>query len=133
MKPEQKFWQLVKDHVPGEKDRIENMAMDGMPDVSAAWEGSDFWIELKVSGNKKKLADVAGLCRPAQRVWHYARFRQGSKIFVAVQYSFAVVLYRCKGYRVYEQIAYCPSTGPGYNWNLFENNLKRSIKGELNA
>jgi hypothetical protein len=91
--PEANFWQLIKKHLPGDVSRVENTADTGTPDVTGAWEGLDYWIELKVSGLKKKVEDPANLCREAQLVWHLRRGRQGSLVFVLVRYPRAIRLY----------------------------------------
>lgn len=86
MKPEQKFWELIKDHLPGDVSRVENNADDGTPDVTGAALGVDYWVELKVCDNLEKIVDPEKLLRPSQNVWNYRRVKNGSKIFIAVRY-----------------------------------------------
>ena len=77
MTPERTFWELIKDHLPGDVSRIENGADEGTPDVSGAY-GRDYWVELKVCFNKRDLAQVPSLLLASQVVWHLRRARHGS-------------------------------------------------------
>ncbi len=91
-KTEVKFWTMLKDHMPGDVSRVENMVDVGTPDVSGAFHG-DYWVELKVSSNKEKEQDVLKLLEPSQKVWHYKRGKCGSLIFVFVQYRGWFLIY----------------------------------------
>jgi hypothetical protein len=124
MKPEQKLWHDIRKFMPGCCERIENLVNDGTPDVSGSWSGVDYWIELKVCSNKKKLRDPAELCRPSQKVWHYRRIKEGARIFVIVKYVFAVALYRCVGYKEYTQLLSVP---PSYHGLVLQDALKKAL------
>ncbi len=66
---ESSFWRLVKEHLPGEAQRIENSAGTGQPDVLWCDSGHEIWIELKVAkGNRITV-------RPSQRQWLEGRYR----------------------------------------------------------
>jgi hypothetical protein len=72
MTPEQKFWQLLKPHVPGHVNRIENTVGNGIPDVNFCYKGKETWIELK-AGSK---------LRDSQKIWHQQRALAGGRVFV---------------------------------------------------
>lgn len=91
--PERNFWKLVKDHLPGDVSRIENIADVGTPDITGACYVGDYWVELKVCGNKEKARPVEKLLRPAQNVWHARRAKQGSIIFTLVKYEKKILCY----------------------------------------
>lgn len=133
-RPEVAFWQLLKEHIPGDKERIENLVSEGTPDVTAAFNGVDFWLELKVCHNTRKEVDPATLCRDSQLIWHTRRGRHGSLIFVAVRYRFAVILYQWVKYAVYEKVVLAKYSGNGYCWGILETALKAILynrKGEF--
>ncbi len=89
---ERDLWRLVKKHLPGEVERVENVAAGGgTPDVSGAF-CRDYWVELKVC-RTKKLQDLTQLCSPLQLRWHHKRARQGSRVFVMVRHGDALLLY----------------------------------------
>jgi hypothetical protein len=90
---EQKFWALIKDHLPGTVNRVENSTDDGMPDVNGT-DRIDYWVELKVCVNDSKIRDVTKLLRDSQIVWNIRRGKFGAVIFVAVRYEQFIVLYR---------------------------------------
>jgi hypothetical protein len=116
--PEVNFWKQIKEYLPGEKERVENMVGEGMPDVSAVWNGKDYWIELKVCANKTKIVNPATLCRELQLVWHTRRGRHGTKIFIAVKYAFCIIFYRWVSFEKYEEIACAKKINNGYNWTV---------------
>jgi hypothetical protein len=92
MKPEQALWQLIKPYVPGHRERVENAAMVGGPDVNYCFNGKETWIELKVA--KTENQDVLDLLRPEQKIWHLKRVIQGGKVFVLIRYRNKLVLLR---------------------------------------
>jgi hypothetical protein len=132
-RPEVSFWKLVKEHIPGYKERVENMAGEGMPDVSGVYYGCDYWIELKVCDNKAKIVDPSALCRESQLVWHTLRGRQGSLIFVMVKYSFCIMLYRWKKHGEYDIIVRVNKINNGYNWRVLEDTLRIIFNNERRA
>ena len=123
-RPEVTFWKLLKDHLPGVKDRIENMAGEGMPDVSAVYSGVDYWIELKICNNKSKIVNPSTLCREAQAVWHTRRGRHGSKIFIAVKYDFCILFYKWISFEKYEEVIRINKNNNSYNWDVLTNTLQ---------
>ncbi len=88
---ERDLWKLVKEHLPGEVERVENIVSRGTPDVSGACR-MDYWVELKVC-RTKKLQDIDKLCSALQMRWHHLRACQGSRVFVLVRHGKALVLY----------------------------------------
>jgi hypothetical protein len=125
--PEQKFWDLIKKHLPGEVSRIENSADVGTPDVSGAYNGKDYWIELKICNNKEKIRDVTSLHRNEQLIWHLKRGKQGSIILVMVRYPKFIMIYRWKdGYGMYQPISK-NLKGKGFDWEQ----IKLTIKSEI--
>lgn len=74
---ESQFWALVKGHLPGHAERVENALTRGTPDVNLCHEGADLWLELKV-------LDAKGKCtlRPEQYLWHRKRQEAGGRVFV---------------------------------------------------
>jgi hypothetical protein len=74
---ESQFWALVKGKLPGHVERVENALTRGTPDVNMCFEGSEFWLELKV-------LDAKGHCelRPEQVLWHRKRQESGGRVFV---------------------------------------------------
>lgn len=91
-KPEQQFWVLLKSHLPGDVSRIENTADVGTPDVTGAYNGKDYWVELKYCDNKNKIKDVDKLLRSEQYVWHKRRIKHGSLIFTITRYPNKIVV-----------------------------------------
>lgn len=77
MKPEQRFWQRLRPHVPGHVFRIENGLGAGMPDVNACYQGKEAWIELKVW-----IPGAGVLLRKEQYAWGRGRAVAGGKVFV---------------------------------------------------
>ena len=129
MTPERTFWELIKDHLPGDVSRIENGADEGTPDVSGAY-GRDYWVELKVCFNKRDLAQVPSLLLASQVVWHLRRARHGSIIYVAVRYPNMkrIIFYEYrKGDGIYYPIINLISKG-GFNWHDFEHKFKTILR-----
>ncbi len=77
MRPESKFWEYLRNRLPGHTVRAENTAGNGMPDVTACWQGKDIWIELKVFG-----AGEWSKIRKEQRIWGLQRAGEGGKVFI---------------------------------------------------
>lgn len=102
MKPEQAFWKLVKPHLPGHFERIENIAGVGIPDVNLCLKGRDYWIELKVDekvpivparflGGAIDLSTWKRL-NPLQRLWHIKRTAQGGAVLLLIRAGDCVYL-----------------------------------------
>lgn len=74
---ESQFWALVKGHLPGHAERVENALTRGTPDVNMCYDSTELWLELKI-------LDAKGSCqlRPEQFLWHRKRQEQGGRVFV---------------------------------------------------
>ena len=74
---ESKFWSLVKCHLPGHVERVENALTRGTPDVNMVYDSTELWLELKI-------LDAKGSCqlRPEQALWHRKRQEHGGRVFV---------------------------------------------------
>ena len=93
-KPEQLLWRLVKPHLPGHVERVENVAVPGFPDVNGCFKELEYWVELKVSKNKYKKVDVDRLLEDSQRVWIFKRLRVGGRVFVLVRQDKTLFIYQ---------------------------------------
>lgn len=125
---ETQFWNLLKEHLPGDVSRIENSVDSGTPDVSGAYSSAikkaciDYWIELKVCRNKAKLKDPTDLCLDSQLIWHFRRGKLGSLIYVMVRYPTFIMVYIWNGaYSMYRPIYRVEKSGRGLDWPMFEN------------
>jgi hypothetical protein len=119
---ERDFWNLIREKLPGEVERVENAVNSGMPDISCAYE-KDYWIELKaVDGNNQ--TSPLTLLRPSQIIWHKKRGRQGSIIFVFVKYNDRIVMYRYvkEEYLVFDIID--RNKNRTYNWDRFTDAIR---------
>lgn len=74
---ESQFWALVKGHLPGHVERVENALTRGTPDVNMCHDSTELWLELKI-------LDAKGSCqlRPEQVLWHRKRQENGGRVFV---------------------------------------------------
>lgn len=74
---ESQFWALVKGHLPGHVERVENALTRGTPDVNMCHDSTELWLELKI-------LDAKGNCqlRPEQYLWHRKRQEHGGRVFV---------------------------------------------------
>ena len=81
MKPESKFRKLVKTNLPDIFwTRIESWSMPGVPDCYGCKDGVMFWVELKITKDKKiKLS-------PFQKAWHFNHSLQGGRSFIMLQH-----------------------------------------------
>ena len=54
VKPETKYWNTIKKNMPDIFwTRIENWAVPGVPDCYGCKDGVMFWVELKITKDKK--------------------------------------------------------------------------------
>jgi len=127
-KPEQQFWKLLKDHLPGDFSRIENYAESGMPDVNGGWIGNPYWIELKVSKNIGKFAHPKTLCEAFQLAWHARRCKHDNNIFVMTQYHNALVVHRVYPIGKYREVMVFKKEKNKWPWVVFEAWFKEAIK-----
>tara|TARA_R100000544_G_C2195299_1_gene43846 strand:- start:79 stop:510 length:432 start_codon:yes stop_codon:yes gene_type:complete len=77
LKPETKYWNTIKKNMPDIFwTRIENWAVPGVPDCYGCKDGVMFWVELKITKDKKvKLS-------PFQKAWHFNHSKQGGRSFI---------------------------------------------------
>jgi len=77
LKPESKYWNTIKKNTPGIFwTRLESWAMPGVPDCYGCKDGVMFWVELKITKDKKiKLS-------PFQKAWHFNHSKQGGRSFI---------------------------------------------------
>lgn len=114
--PEKAFYKRIKDLLPGDVSRVENIVDDGTPDVTCAYGGVDYWVETKVCDNIRDIRSVGKLLRKSQIVWHMRRALHGSIVYTMVEYPKFMLIYRAfKGRLLPEQIAciarpYCDLT-----------------------
>ena len=82
MKPETKFWKLVKQKTEHKIHwtRIESWAGQGIPDLFGISEGINVFVELKVTKSNS-----LGLS-PFQMSWHYNHILNGGRSFIMLQH-----------------------------------------------
>lgn len=137
MTPEQKFWQLIKDHVPGHVIRVESVVGSGVPDVNYCHQGNEMWLELKANiglnlDNIPRLKSVPGLVgytfklsenvhkgkiRDSQLIWHSTRVKNGGYVLLATRDKDFIHILVCSGYDTYT-ILY--SGKKPWDWVLIE-------------
>lgn len=118
MKPEQLLWQLVRPHVPGHVDRVENAVGVGMPDVHTTYRKRSIWIELKVA--KWTGQPVIELMEPSQRVWHVKCTNHGGVVLVLVREGDALHIYQAILWKATECAYLCRWSGlKPWDWYQF--------------
>lgn len=91
-RPEQKVWSAMKGHVPGHLwcQRVENIMVDGMPDLHITGPGASCWVELKHADLPVRPTTAVlgrdGLSQD-QMNWHRKCCQMGGKSFVLVRDS----------------------------------------------
>ncbi len=95
MKPEQAFWKLIKPHLPGDIERIENIASVGTPDVNMCHKGREYWLELKVDDKDpipvdSRIGSTIDLSswrkvKPTQLLWHKKRTSHGGAVLLVIR------------------------------------------------
>jgi hypothetical protein len=128
---EQKFWKLIKPHLPGDVSRVENATDNGMPDINGTF-GIDYWVELKVCNNKSKERPIEKLLRPDQIVWHNRRVKQGACVFVLVRYEDKIaIMYasRQQGEETrYHNLGIMVKSANKFDWPRFSLSIKNVLK-----
>jgi hypothetical protein len=132
--PEAKFYDLLMDkggdprriHLPGDISRVENIADSGTPDLSGAWNGFDYWVELKAL-DKDHLAPVEKLLRPAQVVWGIRRSNQGTRIFVLARILDRMILLKTLRHGKYVPVAVFKKERNKWPWPSFETTFQYAI------
>ena len=126
--PEQNFWRLIRDHLPGHKMRVENTTGPGVPDVNGCWEGHEYWVELKILGIKKPTTETNPwlLLDSTQRLWYTQRRDAGGKVIILVRCINHIRFYPrlSGGYdrNIHEFIIHRP-----YSWSYFEMVIRNEI------
>lgn len=115
---EKRLWQLVKSHLPGTAERIENVVGAGVPDVSAAAAGRDYWVELKVCRTKKAKSPDE-LCEPLQLRWHTRRRQHGSSVFVLIRTGDLLQLW----HHIEDDYVLVWAGSKPYKWELFKTTI----------
>ena len=91
-KPEQLIWDAMKRNAPQSVwlQRIENLAVDGMPDVHVthAFAAPDCWVELKAATLPKRpgtrVLGTRGL-RQSQINWHIECYARKGRSFILIR------------------------------------------------
>jgi len=120
---EKDLWRLVKPHLPGEVERIENLVGAGVPDVSGV-DGHDYWIELKVC-RTKKFKPPLEMCEPLQVQWHARRVAAGSVVFVMIRHGDNISLWWCDTPRTYRRVW---EDSKPYNWGLMVEEITTAVR-----
>ncbi len=126
MTPEQKFWQLLKPHVPGHVDRIENSASVGIPDVCYCYRGLTTWLELKakpIRGEVGTIIETPSCIRVSQVIWHDQRKFHGGRVLVATRFEDTIVLLTKFHMPGRYKVNLVQTTKP-WDWEAFESVLK---------
>lgn len=107
---ESQFWALVKGHLPGHAERVENALTRGTPDVNLCHEGYELWLELKV-------LDAKGVCtlRPEQYLWHRKRQESGGHVFVLARNENVLKILQVQRDMELSEIWSCVKP---FNWNV---------------
>lgn len=79
--------------------RIENSAGSGVCDVSACWQGTEVWIELKVAKGRQVYV------RPSQIAWISKRMSSGGRCWFLIRRNDSMVL--VSGKKVTEEATPC--------------------------
>lgn len=103
MTPEQKFYYLIKDHIPGHVNRIENSTGVGIPDVNFCFDGLETWLELKANVNLLVVQDEViqipfgtKRLRDSQLIWHGQRTKAGGRVLVAIRDGDTIKILQCR-------------------------------------
>jgi len=102
MTPEQKFYYLIKDHLPGHVNRIENSTGVGIPDVNFCVHGIETWLELKANVNllvvEHEVIQIpfgTKRLRDTQLIWHGQRTGWGGRVLVAIRDGDTIKILKC--------------------------------------
>jgi hypothetical protein len=75
---EKTFNNWLRTRMPGDYMRVENITMQGVPDINCCWEGNEIWIESKIYYPKHK----SPLLEPEQYAWGTRRTMNGGTVWV---------------------------------------------------
>lgn len=109
MTPEQKFYYLIKDHIPGHVNRIENSTGVGIPDINFCFNGLETWLELKANINLLVVPDEViqipfgtKKLRDSQIIWHGQRTKAGGRVLVAIRDDSTIKILQCRKMHEYK-------------------------------
>lgn len=112
MTPEQKFWQLLKPHIPGHVNRIENSTGVGIPDVNYCYNGQETWLELKAGSQ----------LRISQKIWHYQRSLRAGRVLVIERINNDIRI--SKALPILEKYEVLTQEEKPWNWEYLEGILR---------
>ena len=114
---ESSLWALVRDHLPGQSERVENALTVGTPDVYNITEGVSTWIELKTLNKLEELSDpVTGLTME-QRRWHKKHWENEGRVFILTRIGNDIYIHRYVDREFYRLL----KTSKPFNWgNILE-------------
>jgi hypothetical protein len=121
---ESTFWALLKPHLPGYSERIENLVSTGTPDVYNCTDGVSTWLELKSLAKLAHLDNLKLGLHESQRIWHIRYRRHGGRVFILtrVDNDLYVHQYDLSGFtRIF-------MTTKPFDWeNLIKNIIKTTV------
>lgn len=129
LRPETSFYEQLRDHkaLPGDFSRVENSVDNGTPDITAAYAGIDYWVELKYChSNTTALNPARNTLRKEQLVWHLRREPNGTIIFVLTKTSESILLHHFVA-GVYK-LVYSQRKAKGFDWQMLKMNMECIIK-----
>lgn len=103
---EKALWKRTRRCFPGIVERMENYANPGYPDVQGHCIGRCYWVELKVTTEKKArcMESVTNLLRPSQKVWLIQHMQHGAISFILVGFKKGILLYKVAPYTSWASI-----------------------------
>lgn len=110
MRPEQAFYQLLRPHLPGLPERIENAAGAGTPDFHCIYSGLVYWVECKTPRTKKW--ELLKLLEPSQIAWYKRYALSGGTVFFVVKDISGIHLFSS----LTNKIGFYPKP---YDWSAF--------------
>ena len=125
-KNEAELYTLIKSHLPGDFERVENFASVGTPDISGAW-GRDYFVELKAQPLLAD-ADMEKLLEKSQRVWLARRCPQGTLTFIIVRFSNRIIISKATADSMVP-LASIKKRKNKWDWPHFEATIQKEIKG----
>ena len=86
IKPETKFWNLIKKHTEGmlHWSRLESYTATGIPDLTGCYKGREAWFELKVLTTRND--KTYPVFRPLQIAWQTLRTQHGGRVYNLVHH-----------------------------------------------
>lgn len=72
--------------------RVENLTMQGVPDINCCWDGKEIWIESKIYYPEHN----SPLLEPEQHAWGFRRTHNGGKVWVLALHGEVIHAYKHK-------------------------------------